>query len=113
MRTYPSLKAAFEREDWTYLDAWYDRAERAVDRVRAHCRRELAQEWSDLFDYVLEECRLYRALRSGAAIDGILSAMCACAYRRADQSILEYVKERTGKDITVPAREVFWDTERR
>lgn len=113
MRTYPSLKAAFEREDWAYLDGWYVQAERAVLRVRAHCRKELSLEWRDLFNYVLEECRLYRALRSGAEIDGILSAMCSCAYRRADQSILEYVKERTGRDITVPEREVFWDTERR
>ncbi len=113
MRTYSTVKEYFDREEWAYLNDYYFKAECAACYVRSLCGRKLEREWRDLIEYVLTECKLYKALRAGEKIEPLLDKMKSLRYRTADQSILRYIAEKKlGKDITEPERTVYWNTEK-
>lgn len=112
MRVYPTLKERFEADDRVYLDAYYQKAERSVVYVRSICGDALREEWADLFEYVLSECDLYRALRSGKDVSALLARMKKLRYRTADQSILHEIARRgLGEDTAEAERRVYWNTE--
>ncbi len=114
MKKFGDRSRLFEQENFRLLDHSYARQRRAVSRMRRTLSPALKEEISPLLCYLETECDLYDAMRKHGDLSSLLEALEKCPQRSADQSLLAYIaKMGYGKDIVLPERPVYWETERK
>ncbi len=113
LRVYPDNSRLFAAENWEELDAYYRTLKATASHTKKVCSDALRAEWKGLFHYAFLECRLYKALRTGADLAPILEKIKKEKYHFADQSLLAYIAEKgLGEDLTRYEKQVYWETDR-
>lgn len=113
LRRFPDLSFRFQEEDREYLDGYYKEAEESANYAEEHFPPLLKEEIKDLIAYVRLSCSLYRAVREGKPVQGILEQMKTCSLVTEDDSLLSYVAGKgLGEVCLQKTREVYWHVER-